>query len=507
MKPVYSVRLVLSGEDASKSVEAAWRSACEWLSRHPGGDSLPSAMLHEIDGTVPLGSGDVCTWSVLRGADTEVRRVQHDIAPSQRTATGWTTRVWVCREGDESWVVVRSGPQNPVGVVTAVRFDARRPGLVGTLVDELKVVADGIEVANTAFDAGKDDADWLLKLMFDPLRKLPVVGIAVVGEPDSSETLVSVDDLARDLAGVAHVVRVDPELSWALTREIGAPLGVHSGAVRVWWPRMSRDDDRFRHPLFLPDRIRENSARATRQLRGIIWNAAVDGIGPPALEAELLETKNREQVEARIEQIRTSRTSSDVDEWIAELENQIEENEVLRARLTEMTAETEDLRDALRQAEEGRDVFDDDDRQEVSTVEEAVHRAASEAENVVFLPGAYESARESAYPNPQQVLEDLRVIIKVAKKWRDGELRGGFKSAFKEEPVRYLEGVSKTAETRFRSDYEISVGGRSELMGPHLRRGVGSPNSILRIYWFVDNETRQLFVGHVGRKLRDVGNS
>jgi hypothetical protein len=44
------------------------------------------------------------------------------------------------------------------------------------------------------------------------------------------------------------------------------------------------------------------------------------------------------------------------------------------------------------------------------------------------------------------------------------------------------------------------------MLGPHFARGIGSPNDILRIYWAVDDETKKLIVGHVGRKLRDDGN-
>ena len=120
---------------------------------------------------------------------------------------------------------------------------------------------------------------------------------------------------------------------------------------------------------------------------------------------------------------------------------------------------------------------------------------------------AYASARESKYPDPRQVLRDLRAVGRVAAKWVAGELPGGFKGGFATEPVTYREGISQTAATRYRSDYEIEYAGGKVMMGPHLRRGVGAPEAILRIYWYCDDATKQLIVGHVGRKLRDKKNA
>jgi len=69
-----------------------------------------------------------------------------------------------------------------------------------------------------------------------------------------------------------------------------------------------------------------------------------------------------------------------------------------------------------------------------------------------------------------------------------------------------MTGIGESAETKYRSDYEIKIGNQKVLMGPHLRRCTGSPVEILRIYWYVDDATKQIFVGHVGRKLRDQSN-
>jgi len=64
----------------------------------------------------------------------------------------------------------------------------------------------------------------------------------------------------------------------------------------------------------------------------------------------------------------------------------------------------------------------DDELPEVESVEEAVKLAATEATSVVFLPSALEAARASQYPDPQQVLLDLRALNRVAAGWAAGTL-------------------------------------------------------------------------------------
>jgi hypothetical protein len=42
------------------------------------------------------------------------------------------------------------------------------------------------------------------------------------------------------------------------------------------------------------------------------------------------------------------------------------------------------------------------------------------------------------------------------------------------------------------------------MLGPHLLLGKGSPDTCLRIYFYIDEELRAFVVGHVGRHLGDT---
>ena len=67
--------------------------------------------------------------------------------------------------------------------------------------------------------------------------------------------------------------------------------------------------------------------------------------------------------------------------------------------------------------------------------------------------------------------------------------------------MTFREGISQTAATKYESDYKIEYAGRTVIIGTSPRGGVGPPEVILRIYWYCDDEAKQIVVGHVGRKL------
>jgi len=499
MKTAYSVVCDFAG-DGPESLAKAWALTWEWLS--PNGFALPPES--QAEGRSEGDSGHEVTWRVVRSGDDEVRRLEHKIEPSETANTGWRTFVWICREGDRAWGLVRSGPDNASGVVTDLRYDTRRPKLVSEWLDHLTVVRDGRRIEQKALAVGQGDVPALVDLLMDPRRRLPVVGISKVRQGGAVRTLADVDSIVYKLAGNAHVAVLDRAASWALTGDIGQPLSVFDGAVRVWWPGTTSSDDAYRHMLVMPYRLLDDPRRAEQLVVRRIWGAAIDSTGVPAVEAVILRRRDRERTEQRVAQL--THEVAEAGEWAELLNEQMNANELLQDTVAELQAENEDLFEALRRVEIGSDE-DDDDLNEVDTVEEAVRKAADEATRVVYLNGAYDSARESRYPDPNQVLKDLRALERVAQRWVAGDLTSGFVGGFAEEPVTFKPGIGQIAQTKFRADYEIEYGGDKVLMGPHLRRGIGAPSAILRIYWYTDDSAKRFVVGHVGAKLRDVSHS
>lgn len=504
MKPVYAVRCSFHGDPEENAVRA-WELAAGWLG-HDDRFTAPGLHMDGATGGVDLDDGGAVTWRIARAPEGCVGRLVHDIPPGD-DELGWRTIVWVCSDGVKAYGIVRSGPQNPAGVLTTLRFDAKRPRLLSDWLSELQVVADGRRLGEQALNYGQNDAPALVELLERPSRRLPIVAVSKTIAERVQRPLLKPGGLAYRLAANAHVVVVDRACSWAITDAIGKPLSVYEGAVRLWWPRFSSSDDPYRHTLTVRDRIEDNHHRAEELIVRRVWRAAVDALGAPALEAEVITSRSRAETEQRVAELRSR--AAETNEWQELLEQQLDENVTLREHLDELQADLEELRLALAEAkaQSSDDDDDDDDVPDVPSVEEAVRLASQELAHVVFLPSAFAAARESRYPDPRQVLRDLRALGRVAARWAGGDLPGGFKGGFAEEAVTYREGISQTAATKYKSDYEVEYAGATVMMGPHLRRGVGAPEAILRIYWYCDEVARQLVVAHVGRKLRDKKNA
>lgn len=508
MKTIYAVACPFYGDgDAGSNATEAWNLVFQWANR--GGSQIAEA--ESPDGACEMENGSTIRWSSVESEERSVRRLVHRIPPGEDTPTGWQTYLWVCRDGDQAWAQVRSGPENRAWVVSAVPYEAGRPGNVITnWLKQQVVVRDRLRLSESALNYGQNDADKLIELLLSPRRELPVVAIAKTLIGGVQRSLIESDKLAYQLAGNAHVVVLDNLCCWKVTEALGQQLSVFHGGVRIWWPGLTPTSTPQHHPLYVGDRIQDDPLRVLNFVTSKVWAAAVDGIAPPTLEATLFRERARAATEERLNRVRQEAAADggpEVDgDFLAEFELQLQANDELQDLIDELQTVVEEQQHSLRQLEEGDRSDRDDEPPEVDSVLEAVELAASEASNVVYLHGAFDSAKESEFQNPQVVLDLLRIVHSVADRWAKGDLAGGFKAAFEVEPVVFKPGIGQVARTKYRTDYEIDYAGSRVLMGPHLRQGTGAVTRILRIYWYEDDTSKQLVIGHVGCKLRDASN-
>lgn len=138
----------------------------------------------------------------------------------------------------------------------------------------------------------------------------------------------------------------------------------------------------------------------------------------------------------------------------------------------------------------------------------AVAIAEDRCAHLVFLPEAHKSAVESLYPDPGRVLADLVALDRLAGAWAAGTLGCAPRMAAARYGLTgYRSGLSQTAVTTYAADYTRTYEAREIMMGPHLSRGVGPANQVMRIYWWADDDTGVFVIGHVGAHLRDAGYS
>ena len=142
---------------------------------------------------------------------------------------------------------------------------------------------------------------------------------------------------------------------------------------------------------------------------------------------------------------------------------------------------------------------------------EAVERAAAQAQHLVFTDAARESAADSPYRRPAEILDALgkpRRARRALTPTREGFGRS-LRQAADELGLTWRQNVSELARSRNPHDYAVTHDGERLELGPHVALGSGSgAGFIARIYLHVADGSgdvpRGIYVGHVGRHLPDT---
>jgi hypothetical protein len=215
------------------------------------------------------------------------------------------------------------------------------------------------------------------------------------------------------------------------------------------------------------------------------------------------------------------------DEWLAAHEALQDELEAVRAHREELLRQVEELREAAAQdaraiarlgaalgeasgAADGNGAAVAEPEEPPATVAEAVERAAEQSRHLVFTDAARESAADSPYRRPAEVLDALRRLDELAGMYSDPEGFGrSLGQAAEQLGLTWRQGVSELARSRKPHAYTVSHDGERLELGPHIALGSGSgAGFIARIYLHVADGSgsipRGMYVGHVGRHLPDT---
>ncbi len=547
MQTLYIADLALSGDP-----EAAWlageAAVCEWTEGRLGlelaADATESsnADLGTLGRSMRMASAD---GSRLRVWNT--RKVDPGMPLWAYDVTAW---LWDDRVAGVADVTlrVRLAAHALHGLVAELPSVPVAPGLARGILDTISVVGDGQRLGHPRF-LGAAEVPDLVSLLTDERRRRPV--LVLTSAPATGAPLIDPTRTARRLAGLAHVVVLaDRAASAALVEHLGsAELSVFGGAARLYWPGLKITDHRSAHPLWLPERLTHGGAgKFADLLFARLGRLSALTLGPPEVEARLRREADAARqtqaaaavsllsaqysaalrdLEAARAQPAASPASEEVlgEEWFEELEKTQDELERTAAERDELQELVERLEEANRVAQdniramavatasaERQTAHADEDEldsvQEPESIRHAVELAASVCPHLEFLPEAYSSAADSEFRRPQQVIDDLRALDRVAGAWARGELGGGgFEGALVEAGVSaFRSGISDTARTQYAKDYERTYLGSTIVLGPHIARGVGATSTIMRIYWYADPDAHVLVVGHVGCKLRDDSN-
>ncbi len=151
--------------------------------------------------------------------------------------------------------------------------------------------------------SGDDGGDEFTDSAWDPTRSVPVV--AVSDEYGAVLYPGIVEALAKDLAGLAAVARLDPAASWRITRRKGKEWSCYGGAIRLYWPGIGAGSGPYEHPLWTTRRLlsgvvdTESAAMRIRsQLRRRILGQSAFAVSEAPIFGLIRRTSSAEELSA-----------------------------------------------------------------------------------------------------------------------------------------------------------------------------------------------------------------
>ena len=358
---------------------------------------------------------------------------------------------------------------------------------------------------------GRQGGERLAKMIFDEERAHPLV---VVSE---QEGFALHPDLVKhasyDLLGLAVVISIDDEASWAVTRKAGREWSCFNGAVRIYWPITEPDPDPSAHWLWTAYRLLRDAKTVhkaetaiRRRLRGLLFEASAFSGSEPAVFSELRAEAERERIASIAER------SAEDSEWKELADEYSRDNAALRGeydRLKEELKAAESKLWRLSAALEGVDVTDGGASTGGSTPPQTVAEAVQDARErcigeIVFgddVDATVKGLADGARP-PDKLLAWLETLARCARHRRANETPGGIVKWLNANGVR-CSGEGKTvrnskAEMAKRT-WDDGAGNRVAFE-THLKVKEGtSPDECVRVYFEWDDERKMMIVGSVGR--------
>jgi hypothetical protein len=405
-------------------------------------------------------------------------------------------------------------------------FEPTVPGFVRSILSAGICELDGEVVScNPRVIATEADVDWLVRLLELKGRTGDVIVIA--HQEDDTKvpgTIVNANQLAQKLQGVAHVVVLSSDASFALTNLVGKELSVFRQAVRTYRPGFRAWlDEPSRHPLAMPTRILtwRNGGVAGFEAE-LCARTITDSAFVAGREERLPSFSSMRQLAAKRERD-AARLGGASD---AQLLKMYEDDNVrLSAEIQEQIEISDQL---LKEAEIERDVANERANEAVAQgmlsherirrlemrLSEAIGKAAETpipndlsifeewckehlAGPVVISNRAFQGAKKSEFHNPELI---YRALLMLRDQYVPMRIQGGaeHKAAY----AKVLEELhieeSPTGDgAKFEGDeYTVQYQGRRRELDRHLKAGNRHEDRFcFRLYFFWDDESQVVVVG------------
>lgn len=226
----------------------------KWLSWKAGGP-IPEVM--QLGGTAELTRMGMQRVETAALDDPLYWAARQDDQDSNFPRRTWVTEAALAPHGNERLIVGHR--LHLVTLGEAAPFSRSVPRFMRDIAQQFATFLDDSEVSLEARRASTArDVDELVRLLRNPTRRHPVIGVSSNSEYlGGRETVIDADRLAKLCFGVAHVWVITRDAAFELTDQIGRELSVFHGGVRTWRFPLSLEDSPYSHPLALARRISE----------------------------------------------------------------------------------------------------------------------------------------------------------------------------------------------------------------------------------------------------------
>lgn len=513
-------------DSSGQSFKDAQQHILGWLANKKFGvlDALTNHHVEHADGEVTIETNGEDIWSM-----------RFDDRSAMDSGAIWRVELTLVGKGTAAMSLrmaqVRSSEDAPLPVASGV------PSVVVKIAQTVGLRDAGAALIDSAQSlGGEGDAQQLIQLLLNPHRSQSVIVIS--GSVDQSA-----DRLAKRLAGVAHVVRIDSTMSDRLIRAFGRDRSVFGNAIRLYRPGFTADADPYQHPVWgikgtqLPKWMANDLFELACAISLDVGDLEERAPSFPTIR-NLLAQFRQAASDQRLADLRQQ-----ADSIASSAEGQIEQlqaiNRELETALAEQRAQHKHL---LEQAQQARDELQATLNERNEALEE-IRQLKFQISNQwnSFEPEYVEDDNEVVYPDSWDDLEDWveiygqdRLVLhpKAAKAARE--------SPFKDIPFAYkameylvnhyipmrtrdpddqetyeqsnralaelgLEesdvGTAKDIK-RYKHEYRRQYEGREVTLDRHLKCGVGFGGDFqFRLYFHYDAAAEKVLIGHLPTHL------
>jgi hypothetical protein len=334
------------------------------------------------------------------------------------------------------------------------------------------------------------------------------------------------DELARKLEGLAYVVTMPRNLTFAWTNRMGKAWSAFMGAIRTYRPGLSFEEDApTEHPLALLKNIlfwRHGGLNAEAAFSAFLAEQAYQyGAAKRVNWGECLFFADAQMFSAK-----KAREASITDR--GKLESYAKEIGALHKKVEELEKESQAYNDDAMQCDRDRNVYMEENqrlRHRIDALQAAVEAKTHEgvdaslaipetydelpewantnlAGRLILHPRTLRGLGEAKYEDIGSVYQALLLLANEYRNMRQGHegAREAFEARLEELGLRYGPSVTETRAGEEGDTYYVRYPlhtQRNQFLELHLRNkgNTRDPKRCVGIYFFWDEDTRQVVVG------------